>query len=87
MAHASAGNPRFRAMIEGMSHAMTMHGINAFQATHKAYAMMYGEIIAQATTLGYVDVVSVLALVVACLTPLPFIMKRGLPGTGGGGMH
>jgi hypothetical protein len=87
VAHASAGNPQFRAMIAGMSHGMTMRGVDAIESTHRAYALMYREIIAQATTLGYVDVVSVLALIVAVLTPLPFIMKRGLPGTGGGGMH
>ncbi len=87
VAHASAGNPQFRAMIAGMSRAMTVHGVDAMESTHRAYALMYREIIAQATTLGYVDVVSVLALIVAVLTPLPFIMKRGLPGTGGGGMH
>jgi MFS transporter, DHA2 family, multidrug resistance protein len=85
--HASASNPQFRALIEGMSHTLTMHGIDAVQSTQKAYAMMYHAIQAQATTLGYVDVISVLALIVACLTPLPFIMKRGLPGTGGGGLH
>ena len=64
-----------------------LHGIDAVQSTQKAYAMMYQAIQAQATTLGYVDVVSVLALIVAALTPLAYIMKRGLPGTGGGGMH
>ncbi len=84
--HASAGNPQFRAMIEGMSHTLNRHGGDPVQSTHQAYAMMYHAIQAQATTLGYVDVISVLALVVACLTPLAYIMKRGLPGTGGG-MH
>jgi hypothetical protein len=37
---------------------------------------------AQSANLAYVDVVSVLALVVACLVPLPFFMKRGLPVPG-----
>jgi len=87
VAHASSGNPQFRDMIAGMSQAITMHGVDALQSAHKAYALMYREIIAQATTLAYVDVVSVLALVVACLTPLSYIMKRGLPGTGDGPMH
>jgi DHA2 family multidrug resistance protein len=86
VAHTAAGNSQFRATIAGMSHALAMHGVDAVQSTHKAYAMMYRAIIAQATTLAYVDVISVLALVVACLTPLSYIMKRGLPGTGGG-MH
>jgi hypothetical protein len=35
---------------------------------------------AHSANLAYADVVSVLALVVACLVPLPFFMKRGLPG-------
>lgn len=86
--HASSGSSQFRALMEGMSHALTLHGVDAVQSTHKAYALMYRGIQAQATNLGYVDVISVLALIVACLTPLPFIMKRGLPGTDGGqGMH
>ena len=80
--HASAGNSQFHAAIEGMSRVLTSHGIDAVQSTQKAYAIMYQAIQAQATTLGYVDVISVLALIVACLTPLSYLMKRGLPGTG-----
>ena len=47
----------------------------------QAYARVWLMVERQATALAYKDVVSMLAILVACLIPLTFIMKR--PPRGG----
>ena len=66
--HARPGNGAFDAMVQGMTHAMTQQ---------QAYARVYGIVRAQASTLAYVDIVTVMGMVVAGLIPLIFLMKRG----------
>jgi DHA2 family multidrug resistance protein len=70
------GNPRFREMVEGLSATLHSQGVSAAQATHQAYARISLMMQQQAAALAFKDVVSVLALVVACLIPLAFIMKK-----------
>jgi hypothetical protein len=41
----------------------------------------------QAATLAYIDVISGLALIVVCLTPVVFIMKRNKPGAAAPAAH
>jgi DHA2 family multidrug resistance protein len=75
-AHMQNGNPMFRQMVEGMSATLRHQGMSAGQATRQAYgriAMLMGR---QANALAFKDVVAVLAVVVACLIPLAFIMKK-----------
>jgi MFS transporter, DHA2 family, multidrug resistance protein len=75
-AHMQNGNPMFRQMVAGMSATLRSQGLSAEQATRQAYAriaMLMGQ---QANALAFKDVVAVLALVVACLIPLAFIMKK-----------
>jgi len=42
----------------------------------QAYGRMNGLLMQQASALAYTDVVSWMVVVVACLVPLTFIMKR-----------
>jgi DHA2 family multidrug resistance protein len=67
--HAHPGNPTFDAMMKGVPPQM-------------GYAHVYRVIQAQATNLAYVDIVSIMAIVVTCLIPLVFLMKRGAPPAG-----
>jgi DHA2 family multidrug resistance protein len=69
VAHAHAGNPAFDAMMKGVP-------------PKQGYAHIAGLIQAQATNLAYVDIVSVMAIVVTCLIPLVFLMRRGAPPKG-----
>ena len=72
VAHAVSGSAGF----DGLMRGMTQGGANAGLATRQAYLRIYQMILGQATTLAYVDIVEVLAVLVACLIPLVFIMKR-----------
>jgi len=80
--HTSEGNSRFHSMLQGLTQAMVQKGFDPVTASRHAWAQMQAMVQAQAANLAYLDVVAILALVVLCLVPLPFFMKRGLPGTG-----
>jgi MFS transporter, DHA2 family, multidrug resistance protein len=75
-AHMQSGNPRFREMLEGMTATLRSQGVGAADATHQAYARMEMLLQQQAAALAFKDVVAILAIVVACLIPLAFIMKK-----------
>jgi DHA2 family multidrug resistance protein len=75
-ANMNNGNPRFRDMVNGM--AASIHGLGASMpdAMHQTYARMDMMMQQQAAALGYRDVISLLALVIACLMPLAFVMQK-----------
>jgi DHA2 family multidrug resistance protein len=75
-AHMQNGNPMFRQMVAGMTATLRSQGVSAGQASRQAYgriAMLMGQ---QASALAFKDVVAGLAVVVACLIPLAFVMKK-----------
>ncbi len=76
------GNMHFRQMFDGLVASLHSQGISQSEAAKQAYARMAGLLQQQAMALAYTDVVSWMVIVVACLTPLTFIMKR--PPKGGG---
>ncbi len=78
-AHTTPGSPVFNQMANGMAQALSRQG--AMHPQQQAYARIAGLIAGQATTLAYVDIIRVLAIVVALLSPLVFIMRR--PPKGG----
>jgi DHA2 family multidrug resistance protein len=82
VSHSSGGNHQFQSVLGGLTQSLVQKGFDPVTASYRAWAQMQAMIQAHAANLAYVDVVSVLALVVACLVPLPFLMKRGLPGPG-----
>ena len=79
VSHTYAGNPVFDSLVSETTHTLQSAGIDALTATQQAYAHVMGLIAQQAAALAYVEVITVMAIVVACLTPLPMIMRR--PGS------
>jgi MFS transporter, DHA2 family, multidrug resistance protein len=80
--HTSSSNHQFQSVVSGLTQTLVQKGFDPVTASNHAWAQMQAMIQAHSANLAYVDVVSIMALVVACLVPLPFFMKRGLPGTG-----
>ncbi len=70
------GNPMFRDMLGGISATLRNQGVNPAMATRQAYGRIEMLVQQQAAALAYKDVVAVLAVVVACLIPLAFIMQK-----------
>jgi DHA2 family multidrug resistance protein len=75
-AHASASDPLFTERITGLTRTLTSQGIPPNQAVAQAYSLMSRTIAGQATTLAYVDIITVMAFGVLCLAPIPFLMQR-----------
>ena len=80
--HASPGNPAYDAMVGGLTQTLKNQGSSGSDATRQAYTMLSGLIDRQATTLAYVEVISMLAVIVLSLIPFLLIMRRNRPGAG-----
>jgi DHA2 family multidrug resistance protein len=76
VAHATPGMPAYETMVGGLTQTMKNHGANGVDATLQAHGVLSAMIDRQATTLAYVEVISILAVIVLCLIPFLLIMKR-----------
>ncbi len=76
VAHAYEGNLPFDGLIGGVAQSLRGAGLDATTATQQAYARVMALVQGQAVAMAYVQVVTTMALVVACLIPLPLIMRR-----------
>ncbi|MDQ6676113.1 MAG: DHA2 family efflux MFS transporter permease subunit [Acidobacteriota bacterium] len=74
--HTHTGNPAFQNMVQGISRNLQNSGVEAATATQQAYARVMAVLRGQAATLAYVHVIMIMAIVVACLIPLPMIMRK-----------
>jgi DHA2 family multidrug resistance protein len=74
--HTHNGNPAFDNLVSGISQSLQNSGLEATAATQQAYARVMAMLQGQAATLAYVQVISLMAIVVGCLIPLPMIMRR-----------
>jgi MFS transporter, DHA2 family, multidrug resistance protein len=75
-ANATVDNPAFRRMRDGLAQTYSTNGAGPGLSTEKAYAQIERMIQGQATVLAYVDVLLVMAALVACLVPMIAIMRR-----------
>jgi DHA2 family multidrug resistance protein len=75
-AHASAGDPQFTQRIVGLTRTFTSQGVPANEANVRAYSLLSRTVSAQASTLAYVDIISIGSVFIICLVPLVFLMKR-----------
>jgi DHA2 family multidrug resistance protein len=74
--HVYPGSGTYQAMEKGMAGAMKAHGYSSASANTGAMARMYDMMLTQARTLAYVDTVHVLVVMVACLIPIGYLMKK-----------
>jgi DHA2 family multidrug resistance protein len=79
-AHTSHGDPNFERWLAGLKALFISQGYDAVTAAQKALALAYRSIQAQASTLSFENAFWIMSLIVVCLTPLPFIMRRPKPG-------
>ena len=68
---------RLAAISQSLQHA----GISAAQSTKMAYGTIYGQVIKQAQTLAYLDVLWLLAIFTAIMVPAVLMTHRVRPGT------
>jgi DHA2 family multidrug resistance protein len=79
-AHTSHGDVNFEQFINSMKAMFVSQGFDTVTATKKALAMAYQSVQAQSNALSFKNSFWVMSLMVLCLAPLPFVMRR--PRTG-----
>src|SRR5213592_1323260 len=75
-----------QAMLAQMRGAMMAAGADAVTAQSRAYAMVFGLVVRQATMVAFVGIFQLMGIIFIALVPLVLIMqrpKRGAPMTGG----
>jgi DHA2 family multidrug resistance protein len=80
VANATAANPQFNKMLQGSVAEMAKSGSGPVLAMQQAYNQVMGLIQQQAALLSYVNAFWMVSVIVACLVPLPFLLKRPKPG-------
>ncbi len=78
--HANLGNPNFTQFLNGLTAMFMSQGYDAASAAKKALAMAYFTVQSQAGALSFKNSFFVMSVIIACLSPLPFIMRRPKPG-------
>ena len=76
----SGGSAPLQSTLQGLTARFIQGGLDAATATQKAYAMLQTNVIRQATMLAYVDCFWLLGVVIMCLVPVVFLMKKAKPG-------
>ena len=79
-ADVTAGRPGLARELSGLTARLVASGMNAERAATQAYAIVFRTVIAQATTLAYVDTFMVLAAGAAIMFVLAFALKKNDPG-------
>jgi DHA2 family multidrug resistance protein len=74
------GNLKYHQTVEGLAALLHSKGLSTVQAAHQAYGRVDFLLMQQAATAAYKDVMALLAIVIACLIPLAFIMRRPRSG-------
>ncbi|MBV9769624.1 MAG: MFS transporter, partial [Bryobacterales bacterium] len=74
--HTTMGDRNFSQYLNGLTAMFVARGYDAVTATHKAMAMAYFTVQSQGNALSFKSSFFVMSVIVACLSPLPFIMRR-----------
>jgi DHA2 family multidrug resistance protein len=74
--HTTAYDPQFQAGLANIAAAMQHAGSTAVEASRQATAVMYRQLVQQATQLAYLDALWILGIVAACMVPLVWIAQK-----------
>ncbi len=80
MENLNAANPVFRSRLDGMTGNFLSGGGGAGSgpgsSMQHAYAMLQANVISESTMLAYIDMFWILGIVIACLVPFVFLIKK-----------
>jgi MFS transporter, DHA2 family, multidrug resistance protein len=85
-AHATGFSRALTAELQQIGLALQRAGFSAADASKRAYAMVYGQVVREATTLAYLDVLFIFGIFAACMVPLVLVARRAR-ATGGPMAH
>ncbi|HLH37308.1 MAG TPA: DHA2 family efflux MFS transporter permease subunit [Alloacidobacterium sp.] len=70
------GSPRYTQFIDNTKHALMQLGQSSDQAGQTAVGHAYQVLVQQSSMLSYMNAFWWLSMIIACLIPLPFIMRK-----------
>jgi MFS transporter, DHA2 family, multidrug resistance protein len=78
----NAANPQFQSVLRGMTSTFSGAGPGSGgdSALQHAYALLQANVIRQSTMLAYIDNFWLLGVLIACLIPCVFLIKKVKPG-------
>ena len=82
VAHVTPGGPNLLRQVAGLTARLMASGENADRAARQAYGLIFQSIIAQATTLAYLDTFLVLSGLSAIMFVISFALRKNQPGGG-----
>ena len=74
--HMTGYDPQVQASLANTAAAMQRAGASATDAAHRAMGAMYRQLVVQSTQLAYLDALTILAVISACMVPLVFLAQR-----------
>jgi len=86
-AHVTRMDPHVTANLDSIAAALRHAGASAPDAAARAMAILYRQVIGQATTLAYLDVLRILAFITALMIPALFLTQRPRIGGAPAGGH
>ncbi len=75
-ANVYSGAPQYRNLQQSISRAMEAGGISSANVANSAAGQIYNTMLQQARTLAYVDTIQVLVVIIGCLIPIGYLMKK-----------
>ncbi len=75
-AHAYSGSSQYRSMQQAIARALEARAFSPASAAAGAGAQIYNQMVQQARTLAYIDTVHVLVILLVCLIPVGYLMKK-----------
>jgi MFS transporter, DHA2 family, multidrug resistance protein len=76
VSHATSYDPTFAAAAQATARSLVRAGVSAGEATHRALALLYRQLQAQAATLAYLDTIRVLGIATAAMILLLPLTRR-----------
>jgi DHA2 family multidrug resistance protein len=83
VSHATLGSPNFQNLLNRARNLFIHAGMSPPDALRSAYARIYQAVQIQATTLAYIDIFKVLAVISSIMFVLSFVLRKNKPGGGG----
>jgi DHA2 family multidrug resistance protein len=74
--HVTGYDPQYQAALTGIARTLEHAGSSSFQAAQQATAILYRQLVVQATQLAYLDALWILGIGAACMVPIVWLAQR-----------
>jgi len=83
--HTTSYDPNYLNWLNKTAQYLQQQGATAMEATQKATGIIWARVLKQSAMLAFLDAYHILMILVLCVIPLVFLLRKNKPGSGGGG--